>query len=109
LGQTIILMGSFIVKEDFEAYKFSLQSFEEFYGIPSTVMTDQEPALKKAIEYQWAEANHLLCLFHIFRNIQKNIAKHLRKNTEKFLKEFTKIQKIEDSNQFEKEWSSFIV
>jgi len=108
LGQTIILMGSFITKEDFDAYQFALLSFEGFFGIPSTVMTDQDPALKSAIESQWKETNHLFCLFHIFRNIQKNMAKHLGKHNEKFLKDFTKIQRIEDSQEFEKEWGSFI-
>ena len=108
LGQTIILMGSFIVKENFNAYKFVLSSFEEFFGIPSTVMTDQDPALKLAIEDQWRDTYHLFCLFHIYRNIQKKVAQYLGAKNEKFLKDFSTIQKIEDPCEFENELESFI-
>jgi len=107
-GQTIILMGSLISREDFQSYKFALESFEEFFCIPATVITDQDPALKSAIDCQWKGTKHIFCLFHIYRNIQKKVAKLLGKNNEKFLKEFSRIQKIEKIEFFEEEWNSFI-
>ena len=108
LGKTIILVGSFIVKEDYESYKFTLNSFEEFFGQPTTVMTDQDPALKLAISKEWSFTHHLFCIFHIYRNIQKKVAQYLGKNNEKFLKEFSCIQKIDQKEEFEEEWKSFV-
>ena len=101
-------MGCFIVKEDTNSYKFALESFEEFFGVPKTVMTDQDPALKLAISEKWPFTTHLFCIFHIYRNIQKKIAQLLGKKNEKFLKEFSHIQRIDNVKEFEKEWSNFV-
>jgi len=100
-------MGSFVVKEDIESYKFALSCFEEFFQAPDVVMTDQDPALISAISKNWDQTHHLFYLFHIYRNVQKKVAQYLGKKNEAFLKHFSYIQRIESINEFEKEWEEF--
>ena len=101
-------MGCFLVKENLESYKFAIASFESLFGMPKTVITDQDPALKSVIESEWQTVHHLFCLFHIYRNIQKKVAKFLGNKNEIFLKEFSRIQRIEGAEDFQKEWDTFI-
>ena len=77
-------MGSFVVKEDIESYKFALSCFEEFFQAPDVVMTDQDPALISAISKNWDQTHHLFCLFHIYRNIQKRLLSIWGKKTKPF-------------------------
>jgi hypothetical protein len=49
------------------------KQFAEWYGVPSVAMTDQDKAMKAAIDSAWPGCNHLLCAYHLFCNIKKNI------------------------------------
>jgi len=102
-------MCCFISNEDKEAYKFALSAFVSFgFPAPSSVMTDQDKALTAAIAQEWSNSRHLFCIFHLYRNLQKNSAKYLGKKNEAFLKDFSSIQRAENEETFENEWDALI-
>lgn len=110
LGRTVILMGCFLTRENIEGYRFALNSFEALgFKKPNCIMTDDDKALKSAIASEWPSSRHLLCYFHLFRNLQKNIAKILGTNNHKFLSEFSQISKLVDEKDFEIEWRGLVV
>ena len=63
-----------MTSEKVDDYSYCLRSYEKYFKmIPETIMTDQEKALDNSISRVWPSANHVFCIFHIFRNIQQNI------------------------------------
>jgi zinc finger SWIM domain-containing protein 3 len=40
---------------------------------PMTILTDQDPAMAKAIPEVFPESYHRLCLWHLFQNALKNV------------------------------------
>lgn len=103
-------MGCFAIKEDTEAYKFALYSYGKFgFQQPLTVMTDQDKALTSAISQNWADSKHLFCVFHIYRNIKKNVGAYLGRKNTKFLKDFTIVLRTEDKEEFKSRWKDLII
>lgn len=96
-------MAALVKKEDGTSFDFCLESFLHFgFSLPDTVITDQDPALKTSLK-KWS-SKHLYCVYHIYRNIEKNLASLLGNKNKEFLRDFARIQRIEDEDIFEKEW-----
>jgi hypothetical protein len=63
----------FISKEDELQYNCVIQSFKNCFGInPKEFLMDKEDALRNAISVVFPEAENLLCIWHINKNILKN-------------------------------------
>jgi len=104
-GKSFILMGCFISREDAETFKFSLRCFVSMgFKQPTVCITDQDRALISAINEEWKETTHLFCIFHIYRNVQKNIAHFLKHKNTAFLKDFSQVQRKETIEEFEDGW-----
>ena len=100
-------MAVLVTNEDTECFNFALHSFLDVgFTLPGTVLTDQDSALKKALT-SWS-SHHLYCVYHIYRNLEKNLAHLLGKNNKSLLKDFAKVQQIEDDRVFEREWKSLV-
>jgi zinc finger SWIM domain-containing protein 3 len=55
---------------------------------PSTIFTDQDAAMARAIAYVFQTTNHRLCLFHIYINVAKHLRHVIHKYPDKFLPDF---------------------
>lgn len=56
--------------ETIESYKWILSAFKQAHGkAPLLAVTDQDPALKNAIEAVFPESNHRLCMWHITQKL----------------------------------------
>ncbi|GKE74992.1 FAR1-related sequence 5-like protein, partial [Tanacetum coccineum] len=72
-----------LLREDTEAYTWLLTSFMTAHEKqPTMVVTDQDGAMKRAIEAVLTESTHRLCMWHI---MQKVPAKLLKKKQELLL------------------------
>jgi len=73
MGKTTVLAVSLMSRENTDNYEFLLKSYEAIgFRRPTTVLTDQHPGLIAAIKKEWGDkVNHQLCLFHVYRDIQK--------------------------------------
>ena len=97
-GRSVVLMRALVRRENTERFDLTFKSFLQFgYALTKVVMTDQDPALKKSLK-QW-KTNHRFYVFHLYRNI----AGSLGKDNSKFLKDFSRIQRIEDEATFEED------
>ena len=58
--------AALMADETFESYIWILTRFKQVHGkVPMLAVTDQDPALRKAIEYVFLESHHRLCMWHI--------------------------------------------
>jgi len=102
-------MGCFLAKGDKSAYSFALESFTSFgFPLPSTIMTDQERALIAAIKETWPSSRHLYCIFHISRNVKKNVPKYLGPKNNVPPSDPPVLQRLEDEEEFKKKWQKFV-
>jgi len=74
-GRTSLLAAALMSKENKINYEFLLKCYESIgFRRPLTVLTDQHLGLISAIKEQWGNyVKHHLCLFHVYRDIQKRL------------------------------------
>jgi transposase-like protein len=60
--------------ETIDSYKWLLQQFLKCHGKqPVLVLTDQDPALKQAIEAVFPNSRHRLCMWHIMKKLKSKV------------------------------------
>ena len=60
--------------EKTDSYKWLLEKFLQTFGSqPKMVVTDQDPAMKKAIEAVLPESRHRLCMWHITQKLPSKV------------------------------------
>ena len=60
--------------ETIESYKWLLECFLKAHGKqPVLVLTDQDPAIKQAVEAVFPESRHRLCMWHIMKKLQAKV------------------------------------
>ena len=65
---------SLIAKEDYKNFKWLINTFKHAVGrAPTCVITDQCPAIKKAIQVNWTETKHRLCMWHIMNKLPAQV------------------------------------
>lgn len=61
-------------REDTDSYTWLLNSFIKAFGKqPTIVLSDQDPAMKKAIEQVLPESQHRLCMWHITSKLSNKV------------------------------------
>ncbi|GJU23163.1 FAR1-related sequence 5-like protein [Tanacetum coccineum] len=87
-----VTVGSgLLLREDTEAYTWLLRSFMTAHEKqPTMIVTDQDGAMKLAIEEVLTESKHRLCMWHIMQKIPAKICKEIYDETD-FKERFNKI------------------
>nr|GEU58044.1 hypothetical protein [Tanacetum cinerariifolium] len=66
-----------LLKEDTEAYTWLLKSFMTAHEKqPTMVVTDQDGAMKRAIEAVFTESKHRLCMWHIMQKVPAKVVRN---------------------------------
>lgn len=66
-----VTLGSGLLKnETTESYIWLLQAFKK---APNIVVTDQDGAMRRAIESELPDSKHRLCMWHIMQKIPKKV------------------------------------
>ncbi|CAI9304075.1 unnamed protein product [Lactuca saligna] len=99
-------------KEDGVSYEWLLRAFlKAFRKQPQLVLSDQDPALKKAIDKVFPLAHHRLCMWHITKKLPNKILSIEDATTnQKFRKRFHSIiwnSKLEP-HEFENVWRQML-
>ncbi|GJS72851.1 FAR1-related sequence 5-like protein, partial [Tanacetum coccineum] len=69
-GKCVTLGSGMLLHEDTKSYTWLLTAFmTAFLKEPTMIMTDQDRAMKRAIEAVFTKAKHRLCMWHIMQNI----------------------------------------
>ncbi|WOG92215.1 hypothetical protein DCAR_0311478 [Daucus carota subsp. sativus] len=108
--KNVTFAAGLLAKENYKNFKWLLTSFKKAMGrAPTTVITDQCKAIKKAISKWWSSSRHRLCMWHIMAKFPSKIGPKLASN-----KKF--VSKLKDAVysdhltpvQFEERWEAVI-
>ncbi|GKB66636.1 FAR1-related sequence 5-like protein [Tanacetum coccineum] len=73
-GKCVTLGSEMLLHEDTKSYTWLLTTFmTAFLKEPTMIMTDQDGAMKRAIESVFTKAKHRLCMWHIMQKIPSKI------------------------------------
>ncbi|GJZ72483.1 FAR1-related sequence 5-like protein, partial [Tanacetum coccineum] len=87
----VTLGPGMLLHEDTESYTWLLKAFmTAFLKEPTMIVTDQDGAMKRAIEAIFTKAKHRLCMWHIMQKISSKICKEIYDETD-FKERFKKI------------------
>nr|KAJ0192508.1 hypothetical protein LSAT_V11C800389890 [Lactuca sativa] len=103
--------ASLLCREDTNSYIWLLRSFLKCFGkAPIMVVTDQDPAMKKAIEIVFPYTKHRFCMWHITSKLPLKVSWETM-NESDFKADFNSI--VWDSkivvNDFEMRWDALMV
>ena len=72
--RNVTLGAGLLASESIESYKWLLNSFLKSFGQqPKVVVTDQDPAMKQAIEEVFPISRHRLCMWHIMKKVADKV------------------------------------
>ncbi|KAF5447954.1 hypothetical protein F2P56_033464 [Juglans regia] len=109
--QTIMFGCALLVNETAESYIWLLRTWQEAMlgRAPSTIITDDDKAMAKAIVEVLPNTTHRLCLWHILQKFPEHLAYVYNKFPD-FQKDFRHcIHETITTDEFEQEWSSIVV
>lgn len=72
--RNVTLGAGLLSSETTESYTWLLQSFSKCFGKhPKVVVTDQDPAMKNAIQLVFQNSRHRLCMWHIMKKVSDKV------------------------------------
>ncbi|XP_022039702.1 protein FAR1-RELATED SEQUENCE 5-like [Helianthus annuus] len=107
----VTLGAAIIGNETAETYSWLLKVFREAFGrAPPVIVTDQDPAMKKAIQDTWTESRHRLCMWHIMDKLTAKVGATICNSTD-FKKRLCAIMWTDSilPEQFESGWATMIL
>lgn len=105
----------FLSKETTEDYQWALQNFKDLFAdcdsLPLTITTDNEDALARAIEREFPETAHLLCRWHISKNMLVKAKRILTDKAEvdHFLSDWACLVASKTESAFDADWRARIL
>ncbi|KAG7952022.1 hypothetical protein I3843_12G037200 [Carya illinoinensis] len=109
--QTIMFGCALLVNETAESYVWLLRTWQEAMlgRAPSTIITDDDKAMAKAIVEVLPNTTHRLCLWHILQKFSEHLA-HVYNRFPEFGKDFRHcIHETITIKEFEQAWSFILV
>ncbi|XP_063950653.1 protein FAR1-RELATED SEQUENCE 4-like [Daucus carota subsp. sativus] len=99
----------FLQKEEVGDYVWALECFVKILGLqrqPLTIVTDRELALLNAIKVVFPDCSHLLCAWHIEKNIMAKCKKNFKtkEEWEEFILDWTNVMKSPGEMSFCSSW-----
>jgi zinc finger SWIM domain-containing protein 3 len=108
--QTIIFGAALLYDETLESFKWLFATFLSAMSgkQPRTILTDQLAAMAKAIAEVFPEANHRLCVWHIYQNAAKHLS-HVFHSSKQFTDDFSDcVYNYEDEDSFLVAWDNML-
>ncbi|XP_035840187.1 protein FAR1-RELATED SEQUENCE 5-like [Helianthus annuus] len=109
--RNVTLGAGLLSSESIESYKWLLNSFVKSFGRqPKVVVTDQEPAMKQAIEEVFSTSRHRLCMWHIMKKVADKVGHELCNNDE-FKRRMCDIVWTDsiEPEEFERQWKLVMI
>jgi hypothetical protein len=112
---TKILATSLLLDETEESFQFTCECFKDCFRVPPAVIfTDSDPAIKAAIDVVFPDAQHLLCIFHLAKNLISNVRPACGENDELWRRIqsawWVMVKQSDESARatFEAEWAALV-
>ncbi|XP_057432975.1 protein FAR1-RELATED SEQUENCE 5-like [Lotus japonicus] len=109
--QCVTFGAAFLADEKADSFIWLFEKFLEAMGHhqPNLIITDQDPAMKVAIEKIFNHSAHRFCMWHIMKKVSEKVGVSLNAN-EEFNTDFKScIWRSETANEFETTWKSIII
>ena len=73
-NRCILFGAALLASEAAKRYTWLLKRFKKIFGnAPKVVVTDQDPAMKIAIEKIFPDSRHRLCMWHIMQKLSGKV------------------------------------
>ena len=73
-NRCVIFAAALLASEHAKRYTWLLKRFKKvFKKVPKVVVTDQDPAMKIAIEKIFPDTRHRLCMWHIMQKLTTKV------------------------------------
>ncbi|CAD6904330.1 unnamed protein product [Tilletia controversa] len=96
-------------REDKEAHQWALEQLIITSGFePSVVMSDQDSAFISAVRKVSPTSRHLLCLWHLWKNVRRNLLSKLRQEWPTFCNVFWSVYQSPSPVAFELRWRNML-
>ncbi|XP_035842071.1 protein FAR1-RELATED SEQUENCE 5-like [Helianthus annuus] len=109
--RNVTLSAGLLASESIESYKWLLNSFLKSFGRqPNVVVTDQDPAMKQAIEEVFPISRHRCCMWHIMKKVADKVGHELCNNDE-FKRRMCDIVWTDsiEPEEFERQWKLVMI
>ncbi|KAK1406451.1 hypothetical protein QVD17_41749 [Tagetes erecta] len=109
-NRNITLGAAILGNETAEMYKWLLRSYVKVFGFaPLVIVTDQDAAIRRAVEDVLPTSRHRLCMWHIWDKLTSKVGSTLC-NTTDFKKRLARIVWTDAITpaEFEKEWHAIL-
>ena len=110
-GRMAVAATCILANEMVESFVWAMTQFRRICiscdsRIPNVFYTDQCPAIHRALEIVFPTSCHLLCRWHLAKNIVKHLATVLRSMLQPFLHDFYTIAQMRrDEGAFDARWA----
>ena len=104
--QTIIFGAALLYDETALTFEWLFETFTTAmsHKKPTTILTDQDAAMAKALASKWPQTNHRLCIWHIYQNAAIHLSGVFQEFRE-FAKDFAScIYDYEEEEEFLEGW-----
>jgi hypothetical protein len=109
-GQSVCFAGSLLSSEKKESFMWLFDTFLEMVNnnSPGVLLTDDDKAISSAFQQTFAlrETKHRLCLWHLLRNVMKNLLGVLDTRWSAFINDFYSCLKEMEEMSFLLRWES---
>ncbi|CAI9095453.1 OLC1v1031407C1 [Oldenlandia corymbosa var. corymbosa] len=82
-NQTFLIAYAILSDETGDSYHWALWQLRNLYGEdlhPSVIVTDREPGLMRPLDDVFPSSHHLLCTWHVYRDVERNVKRILNGN-----------------------------
>ncbi|XP_057790195.1 protein FAR1-RELATED SEQUENCE 5-like [Salvia miltiorrhiza] len=109
-GGCVTFAAGLLTREDVSSYSWILKQFVDCMGhTPTMLITDQDPALKIAVENVMPATRHRFCMWHIMMKVAKKLPISLQDNAELTSNLYEVAwSEIDEPSAFEEKWTEVI-
>ncbi|XP_051126352.1 protein FAR1-RELATED SEQUENCE 5-like [Andrographis paniculata] len=109
--QTIVFGAALLYDETIPSFEWLFDTFvNTMYGRkPTTILTDQYPAMANALASRWPETHHRLCIWHIYQNAAIHLGGIFAEH-KNFAHDFGRcVHDFDEEDEFLHEWNEMLV
>ncbi|XP_058773776.1 protein FAR1-RELATED SEQUENCE 5-like [Vicia villosa] len=109
--QSVTFGAAFLANEKADSFIWLFEKFLEAMGgnKPNLIITDQDPAMKIAIEKVFDSSAHRFCMWNIMKNVSEKVGVSLNSNEEFNNKFKSCVWGSDTSENFEASWKSIMI
>lgn len=96
--------------EDEETFTWMFRAMRNILGIsfPESIFSDRAPAIECGIRSIWPDAYHMVCLYHLRKNLIENLGGRLGDALATFMQDFWYVYRRGSPVEFEAAWATLL-